>query len=280
MASVFLSVAERHLEKNNQPDTLTATWTYLSRAQVGHARLLVQESKIGRGTSVLHVSLHQNKLLDVAPWISPESKAEVVAYMTNGNIAQEQGVSLPTQWALSNHPPGADLEKVKKGEDPRWVRMHGRPIMKRIPMFGHLEYYQRKEGHVLPTTQDFWVRLAHPENMTPMHLGYIADALPPLMIESYRPNSKDDPIPPGGFPINKGFWYPTLSMSLDVKKRLPPQGSEWLRLRAVSRTIVNGRYDAEVLMFDQDGELLAISNHTAMALDFERNLGQRGRPKI
>lgn len=60
-------------------------------------------------------------------------------------------------------------------------------------------------------------------------------------------------------------------MSLDVKKALPAEGEEWLRLRVSAKVLRNGRYDAEVIVFDVKGDIVALSNHVALAVDIERN---------
>ena len=146
-------------------------------------------------------------------------------------------------------------------------------------MMRHLEYYCRRSGHALPTTHDFWVRLADGERFTQSSLGFLVDAGPPLIVESFRPSGPGQPIPEGGFAFNKGFWYPTLTMTLDARKKLPEQGVEWLRMRVTSKEVRNGRYDAEVLMFDESGGLVALSNHVAMALDIERNYGGKDKMK-
>lgn len=204
----------------------------------------------------------------------------MAAYITNGNISAEQGVNLPTQWTLDHEPPKADLAKLATGEDPNWGRMHI-PIMKRVPMLNHVEYYHRRGGHVLPATHDYWIRLAHrPDSrFLQTSLGFVADAGPPLLVESFRPATRDAPIPPGGFAFNKGFWYPTLTMTLDVRRALPDEGLEWLRLRVAAKEVSNGRYDAEVVMFDEEGNLVALSHHVAMAVDVERNYAKRDNPK-
>lgn len=199
----------------------------------------------------------------------------MAAYITNGDISGESGVNLPTQWTLDLAPPEADLAKLVTGDDPNWERMHI-PIMKRVPMLNHIEYYWRRGGHILPATHDYWIRFARrPDTFSNTSLGFVADAGPPLLVESFRPATRDAPIPPGGFAFNKGFWYPTLTMTLDVRRALPPEGLEWLRLRVAAKEVRNGRYDAEVIMFDEQGNLIALSHHVAMAVDVERNYAKR-----
>lgn len=274
MATIFLKVASDYLSERNQPDTITAHWQFLNRTEAGDAVLVIEDAKMGRGQSVLHMTLYQDNLSSEAPWISPKSNKAITAYITNGLFESETGVTLPTQWELAFPPPPADLTKLPTGEDPYWKKMHV-PLMDRLPSFRNIEYYLQKSGHPLPTTHDFWIRLANGEPFKTSSLAYVADAGPPLMVESYRPATADAPLLDSGVPFDKGFWYPTVTMNLDVKKRLRPEGEEWLRLRTVAKMIKNGRYDAEVMIFDAEGELVALSHHVAMALDVSRNTAKR-----
>lgn len=276
---MFLEVARVHCSERNQPHTISAHWSYLNRTEASRALLRVTEARIGKATSALHIGLHQQGLLPEAPFISLGSPAEVVAYITNGNIGAESGVTLPTQWALGHEPPDVDLTKLPTGNDPNWERMYI-PIMKRVPMLHQTEYYRRRGGHILPTTHDYWIRFSKAgERFSQTSLGFVADVGPPLIVESFRPASRDAPIPPGGFAFGKRFWYPTLTMTLDVRRELPVEGLEWLRLRVTAKEIKNGRYDAEVMMFDEQGNLVALSNHVAMAVDIERNYAKRKNEK-
>lgn len=268
-------MARLHLTQKGQPHPISAHWSFLNRTEAGRALVRVSNAKIGRATSVLQISLHQRRLLPDAPFISPDSPPLVVAYITNGNISAENGVTLPTQWTLDHKPPEADLPKLILGDDPNWERMNI-PIMKTVPMLHHLEYYRRRGGHVLPVTHDYWIRLAHrPDAFSNSSLGFVADAGPPLLLESFRPATHDAPIPPGGFAFNQKFWYPTLTMTLDVRRALPPEGLEWLRLRIMAKEVRNGRYDAEVVIFDEHENMVALSHHVAMAIDIKRNLARR-----
>lgn len=274
VASIFMKVASEHLSARNQPDTLTAHWQFLNRTQAGSAVLVVEEAKLGRGMSVLHITLYQDHLLSEHPWVSASSNKAVVAYMTSGLLEGETGVTLPTGWGLSYQPPPAELARLTTGEDRNWERLHI-PLMAKVPVMNNLEYYVSRAGRPLPATHDYWIRLANGEFFTRASLGYVVDAGPPLLVESYRPASRDAPVSEGGFPYHKGFWYPTVTMSIDVKKNLPDAGVEWLRLRVDAKMIQNGRYDAEQLVFDSQGALVALSHHFAMAVDIARNQAKR-----
>ena len=106
-------------------------------------------------------------------------------------------------------------------------------------------------------------------------LGSVADHWR-RMIENYVPKSVwRQEIIPGrvaqaaeeGKPIlaySTSYGYPTLSMHLEVKKKLPPEGSEWLFMRARSTEIKNGRFDAEIFILDAQMELVALSHQVAL----------------
>ncbi|KND88662.1 hypothetical protein TOPH_06693 [Tolypocladium ophioglossoides CBS 100239] len=278
VASVFLKVAKAYLAPRGQPDTFVGHWQFLSRTQAGPAVLRVDEAKPGRSLSVLHITLHQTGLLAAHPWLSPEEagRGEVAAYVTNRNMDDESGITLATGWGIPHAPPPvADLAALPLGKDPNWQHLYTW-LMRRLPMMHNLEYYVPRSSHPTPATQDLWIRLAVGERFTNTAIGYVADAAAPLIPESYRAESRDGPVPPGRFERYTGLWYPTITMNLDIKKKLPAAGVEWLRLRVASRMIQDGRYDMELLVFDEQGDLVAIGHHVAMLVGMERNYANRG----
>ncbi|PNP82709.1 hypothetical protein FNYG_03940 [Fusarium nygamai] len=106
-------------------------------------------------------------------------------------------------------------------------------------------------------------------------LTYIVNVAPALIIEGYRPTDLDAPVPKDRIAFGKIFWMPTVSTSLDVKNALPKEGEEWLRIRISAKVIKNGRYRAEVIVFDGDGDVVALGNHVALVLDGEGNWGRK-----
>ena len=275
MATIFHRVANAYLSSRGHPDTISANWQFIGRTQAGPAILKVLDIKPGRSMSVLHVSLHQGHLLDQAPWTSASSSPEVVAYITNGRLSAQSGVTLATGWAIPHQPPPADLAKLPAGTDLRWELMNS-PLMKSVPMLYNVEFYKPRAGHPLPATLDLWVRLATGERFTAADLGYVADTVPCLLVEEYRPQDRHDPVPQGGISYDQKFWYPTLTISIDVKRDLDQDGGEeWLRLRTEAKLIMEGRFDAEMTVFDAQGRLVMISHQVAMAVDPAKNFSER-----
>lgn len=270
VASVVLRAASAHLAPRGQTDTVSAHWQFVNKTRVGPAVLVVEDTKLGRGLSVIHVTLYQGNLLSEHPWFSNDSRIAATAYITNGNMQAEAGVNLPTGWTIDNPPPPVDLVKLPRGTDGQWTILD-HFLRDKVLSLQNVELYLPRSGHPLPATHDVWARLANGDRWLQDDMGYFIDIGPPLLVESYRPASPDAPIPEGGYPFTTLLWYPTIVASLEMKKRLPADGVEWLRYRTVCKAINNGRYDAEVMVFDVQGELVALSHHVAMAVGMDRN---------
>lgn len=121
--------------------------------------------------------------------------------------------------------------------------------------------------------EDAWVRFASGERFTNVSLALLADAKP-YVVEAWRPLLGEDGQE-APFSRQETFWYPTLSMNLDIKKSLPNEGVEWLFLRTMARKIHNGRLDLQVTILDEEGDLVALASHINMVLPASRNLAKR-----
>lgn len=79
---------------------------------------------------------------------------------------------------------------------------------------------------------------------------------------------------------NNGFYaYPTLSMSLEVKKLLPSEGVKWLFVRARAKQIKNGRFDAEVTIHNENLELVAVSHQVSSVIDLDSATNESLHPR-
>ncbi|KAL7918560.1 thioesterase-like superfamily domain-containing protein [Trichoderma austrokoningii] len=291
VATVFLRVAREYLTPRNQPDTIAAHWEFLSRTVTGRAILVVEEIKPGRSMTVIHISLYQTGLLSQAPWISSgtvngraKSERVVLAYLTNKNIASESGINLNTGWSLQPKLPAVkDFSKLLTNEDPEWPPL-GLVIQRRVTVMKQLNlYYNRKavEDNGRVSFLDVWVSTKNGEPFKDSALGFLVDATAPYMVEMQRPRTADEPPAAGGELTQKvAFWYPTLVMNLDVKKRLPEDGEQWLFLRSYAKQISNGRSDMEIIVCDRAGDVVALSHHVALVVNFEKNTANRVKSKV
>ncbi|KAK4183774.1 thioesterase-like superfamily-domain-containing protein [Podospora australis] len=279
-ASCLLEAARLHLASRGQPDPMTAHFQFINRTEVGPAVIIISDVKPGRQLSVVHLTLYQRGLLYQAPWITKEStRIEIVAYLTMTNLSKERGLTLPTIWKMSPEPPAPspkDFDLLKQDKDPYWAEFDlssaQGPNDYRRCMNNCYFYFPRGRPQVDKSVIDLWMRFKC-DKFTNSSLGFVADAWP-YVVEAYRPAKGNKP-----FGANEVFWYPTVVMSLDLKRPLPESGVEWLRLRMQSKEIRNGRLDLEVLVTDQEGQLVAISNQVNLILGSERNTGARSHDK-
>lgn len=66
----------------------------------------------------------------------------------------------------------------------------------------------------------------------------------------------------------KQYVYPTTCLSIEIKK--DPGEATWLFAEIVCNQIKNGRFDQEVHLFDQEGDLIALSKHVSTAIDLKQ----------
>ncbi|KAI0426117.1 thioesterase-like superfamily-domain-containing protein [Xylaria sp. FL1042] len=283
VTAALLRVAATHfnttLAKQNQPHTITLHAEFLRRTRAGAATFTVKDMKLGRQTSTIHISLTQ------------DGREEVVAYLTNANINAESGFTLETGWSPSPPLPTrpADFTKLAtRGEDENWVLFKHKPHPKLRKAVNRIEMYIPRNGQVQPNVIDEWMRFESGERFPMEGIGFVSDMWPQMIeglvvrqqeAEGKKPQPQPQPQPTG----NNGdgdlpwLWYPTLTLNLDIKKALPPEGVEWLHVRVHAKQIKNGRYDYEAVIFDDTGDMVALSHHVAMVLDGSRNTAKRGK---
>ena len=106
-------------------------------------------------------------------------------------------------------------------------------------------------------------------------LGYVADMWPQV-VEAHRDSNGQLPgIEKPADSKVPNFWYPTLLLNLEIKKVLPPEGVEWLFVRVRAKQIKNGRMDLEVVILDEVGDIVALSQHVTLVVGAERNVAER-----
>lgn len=139
-----------------------------------------------------------------------------------------------------------------------------------------VRFHLPRKGQMANGMADEWLRMRSGERFTHESLGFVAD-MGPQLVEGYLAdedlNDSTSPVKARKGPAK--FWYPTLLLNLDVKKALPDEGVEWLFVRIQAKKIANGRMDLEFLVLDEEGDLVAVSNHVALVVGAERNLAAR-----
>jgi hypothetical protein len=250
----FLEVIKTHfstaLAKQNQPHTIALHIEFLRRTQAGPATFKVDDVKLGRQTSIVHISMEQ------------DGRQEVIAYATNSNIDNETGFTFDTKYKLSPPVPAVDLAKLEQDADANWKRQAEMPFAKFRKASTKVQFHFPRNGQTGTAVADEWLCFTDGSNFTNTSVGFVADMFPQI-VESFRDKDQGP------------FWYPTLLLNLDVKKSLPPEGVKWLQIRVEIKKVQKGRMDLEVFVHDAQGDLVALSHHVGFVMDASRNTATR-----
>jgi hypothetical protein len=288
----MLAAASAHLSSRDQRDTLTVHLEYPSRAAAGPAIVVIEDVKLGKQLSTLHLTLWQGGLLSQAPWITPSvSRRAVLAYTNHANLRTFTGITLPTGYEVTpaaTLPPLPNFERLKaKDSDDGWERSKlpkGAGFMRSLHNWG---FYLPREGPLMPGVLDMWICMSSGEHITQNALTYLVDSFPynlhtflvapelRKLLEVPRDQVKETQEETRGEDHRASLWLPTVVMNLEVKTALPEEGVEWLAMRVTSKQIKDGKFDLDVLVRDVEGELVALSHHVAMILSIERNTAKR-----
>ncbi|KAJ6150426.1 hypothetical protein N7471_001625 [Penicillium samsonianum] len=231
--------------------------------------------------------------------ISKDSKLEVkaAAYINASPPDTEGGPSYNGTWELGPAPvPGTRsdgsvdlLALAKNKRDSAWVKFP--PLSPAMAAMRNLEVYapnllmsaslETRAKQVV----DQWLRftpggkVARWSNEAVM---FLVDIFPAGLdrlaaMESHRLLSEN--VPQREAPENAAakdrFWFPTVSLNIDLKTRLPIEGVEWLYSRVVTRKVQGSRADLDVVVLDQMGDLVATSTQVALVVDASRNIKGR-----
>ncbi|OJD14054.1 hypothetical protein AJ78_05560 [Emergomyces pasteurianus Ep9510] len=298
VTSLFHNVAVAHF-KHTHPTLhsgaalpITLHLTFLRRTDAGAATFVVQDTKLGSRTSTLHITLSQH---------DPDGavRDEVAGYITVSNFDMEDGPTMNTGYELCPKPaPGSkpdrrvDLAKLaREGRDCDWTRFHISFSSMRKASH-HVEFYT--PGYTKPATGseaarqkgpsgivEQWVRFkpyGKVSRWTDSTLGYLVDMFP-MMLERFDAKPWDANAAAAAAAKSKNkmstYWYPTVLLNMEFKKKLPAEGVEWLYSRVQTKVLKDGRMDLDLVVLDEQGEVVAVSNHVALIVSAQRNIGPR-----
>ena len=244
--------AEHHSDQK-QVDLVTLHQEFISACVFGPAEVTVTVLSRGRQYSTLRIQLFQH------PGHDRTKKAilRIEALVRQGSLSRESasgGLSLPTL-PTSKFGPILDRASCIERQDPAGLFERRTAYQKVVFMLGP-ETNEVGKGAEGPSVRTQWIRWRDEmKRIDIMGLSFLADTHRPL-IEAYGV---------------VGNWFPTLSMSLDVKKAPPPEGWEWLFMRIEMHQVKDGRFDYDVVILDEEGELVATSRHANLSVSSERN---------
>ena len=212
-----------------------------------------------------------------------------------GNFDTIRGVSLNTGWTLSPKPAPASIELLGRDSDPGWVSYQ-------CPW--HPEGFRRPQSYIKffvplelrdPGFRDSWITPSDPAfAFKNEHLGFIGDMTLPILdnfcdgvgshtstialcLEQKR--DRQNGTVPVADAESAAYATPltsvTLSLNMEIKKKLPAEGTRWLFSRCRAREIRNGRMDNEIMVLDRHEQLVAIVQQVFQVFD----LTKRQEPK-
>jgi len=214
--------------------------------------------------------------------ISNCKNLELLTNDSNTNRSKTKGLTISTGYTLTPAPAPIDFAKLISNEDPVYIRYQvpWRPNIKNAALTNACFALPR----VAPkdkAVREQWLSPALPtEKWTTPMLGLVIDhCVPPP--ENFFPDSphsaqatadrsamwaKDGP------PQKHPEWaaprfYPTINMGIEVKKNLPEEGVKWLFTRFRMKGLRDGRFDLGCEVWDEEGELIAVSSQVWMVVE-------------
>lgn len=280
----MLAAAKAHLSSRGQPDTLTAHFEYPSATSAGPAIIVIEDVKLGRQLSRLHLTLWQGGLLSQAPWINPStSRRTVLAYATHTNLNTVEGLTIPTGYEAdpaNDLPPLPDFERLKtSGGDDKWEKVKLPKSAVHLHSLKRWDFCVPRGGPLTPGVLDMWIRLSSGERITQGTLAYVVDSFPhnlntfqvsPEVRKLLLSQPEERPNETSASDHHASMWFPTLALSMEVKKLLPEEGVEFLAVRVGCKLMKDGIFDLDVLVRDVEGEIVALSHQVAMIMIGER----------
>lgn len=231
------------LSLRSQPHPLHISITFLSRCVPGAAQLITSTLKAGRQFTFVRVTLRQRDVVCL----------EGTMIFTHFTQLQK-GISLRTLPAVTLPPRDGPWATISA--DP----LHEfRPVAKKL-LYGIPPGTRLGSKKSSPSVREQWVKMADGSRFGLTSLGYLSDMFLPLP-ENYEETTVES------------RWYPTLALSLEIKRAPPEGGWEELFCRIESKVIERGRMDITVEIFDVEGNVVGISHHTTIILDAARNTG-------
>ncbi|KAL0640254.1 hypothetical protein Q9L58_000533 [Maublancomyces gigas] len=234
----------------DQPHPIHIAVSFFRACVPGPALVTLTPVKTGRAYTFLRASLTQGT----------DVRLESVLAFTNLTTLQHG----PTLATLPERPTPHRLRDCVQPEPPLGRIIDVRPAMWKLR-------YRVPRGAADGSTDDVkcvreqWVSLVDGERIVTSTLGFLADMFQPLP-ENYPETVRSN-------------WYPTLSLSIEIKRVAPPEGWEWLFCRVHSREIRNGRMDINVDIFDEESRLVAVAHQVAIIVTSDRNRPRGGEQK-
>lgn len=203
---------------------------------------------------------------------------------SNTNRSKTKGLTIPTGYTLSPPPAPISFPAVLSNQDPNYIRYHvpWRPGIKNVALTNATFALPRTAPSDKGVREQWLCPTLPAEKWTTPMLGLVIDhCVPPP--ENFFPNSPHTAQATAdrsvmwardGMPEQHPEWaaprfYPTINIGVEVKKNLPAEGVKWLFTRFRMKGLRDGRFDLGCEVWDEGGELVAVSQQVWMVVEVD-----------
>lgn len=211
------------------------------------------------------------------------------------NFSKARGITFEIPNSLNPEATPASLRDLENDADARWISVvtpyHPKGFRK---AHSYIKFFVPCDLQD-PSYKEQWLTPYDPQNLfTNETISYIADISFPL-VDNYFPGTstgshsatlavalqqkarREKGLKIEADSESSSYKTPVMivsqTMSLEIKKLLPPEGVKWLYLRTVARQIINGRLSMDVIIMDEHGDLVATGQHICPIIDLRRQMG-------
>ncbi|KAJ5496998.1 hypothetical protein N7463_008985 [Penicillium fimorum] len=281
--------AHAHPKQYKSPASpISIQLSFLRRTASGPVTFEVEDVKIGRRTSTIHV-----KLLQASEKKPAQLDLMLAGYITVSPPEAEVGISVNTGWKALPAPVAGSLADGsvdlatlgRTGVDGAWTKIvppfaDFRKAATQIELFGPGDggAQQKRSGNL---NIDQWARFRPGGDVngrwTDAAVAYLIDMFP-MALDGFDTMAAAAAAKESGSAIagqKAKSWYPTVTLNVDMKKHLPAEGVEWLYTRIVTKAVRDGRTDLDVTVLDEAGDVIAVSTQIGLVVSASRNIGTR-----
>lgn len=147
---------------------MTLHLQFPKRTEVGPAKFVIKDVKLGRQTSTIHMSLIQH------------GKEVVIGYLNHTNIKNETGVSFETNWELTPPPYPVNLKDLRTGNDKNWIEQKEMPFASFRKASSRVRFFFPRQGQKMKSLTDQWLTFRNGEKFTNESIGYARLMIPDI----------------------------------------------------------------------------------------------------
>ncbi|KAI1482907.1 thioesterase family protein [Daldinia eschscholtzii] len=247
------------LAAQNQPDVFTIHFEFLRACERSDSSIVVEDLKVGAGTSTIQLHLSQN------------GQTKVIALATSINFDKNFD------------------EVLAHCPDENWLPAH--VVGGLLPFTRRQLVLNPRDGFPADGICDAWNTFLSDERMDATYLALMSDCIPSLSDTLLQNRGAYDAranfakmerwaVANPGVPaeltntfkdaMGATIFNSTVTLDIEFKRRLPQEGVKWTFTRAATRMLEGGRMDLDVTICDERMEILCLARQVILALDAKK----------